>query len=186
MTKPNLQTKYENEVIDQFLKENKEGNRMAVPHIEKIVVNAGIGEALSNPNALEKMKEDLSVITGQTPVSKKSKKAISNFKIREGDEVGLMVTLRGRRMWWFLEKFISIVAPRIKDFRGLSKKSFDGKGNYSVGIREHTVFPEVDTSKIDRIRSLQFTIVTNADNNAQGEKLLTLLGLPFTKDTNGN
>lgn len=156
-------------------------NDMAVPTLEKIKVNVGLGEALANKKSLEQMVEVLSQVTGQRPVITKAKVAISNFKIKIGDEIGVTVTLRGDRMWYFLEKLINIVLPRVRDFRGVSPKSFDGRGNYSLGIKEHTVFPEIDPNKVDKIRGLGISIVTTANTDEEGRELLKLMGMPFTK-----
>lgn len=149
--------------------------------LEKIVVNMGVGKALEDPKYLESAMEDLAVITGQKPVSRSAKKAVSGFKVRAGDVVGLAVTLRGRRMEDFVKKLVGIVLPRLRDFRGLSHRSFDGHGNYSLGIPEHTVFPEIDPNKVSKIKSLEITIVTTAKNDEEGFKLLQTLGMPFEK-----
>jgi large subunit ribosomal protein L5 len=177
-----LYTKFQNEVLEKLKQEFGIANSMQVPTIKKIVVNAGIGkEYQTNTGIVEEMSAILSQITGQKPVIINSKLAISNFKLREGTPNGLKVTLRGDRMWDFLSKLINTTLPRIKDFRGVSKKSFDGKGNYSLGIKEHTIFPEVDTSTLVKIRPLQIVISTSARNNDEGYKLLELLGMPFER-----
>lgn len=149
--------------------------------LEKIVVNMGVGKALDDPKYLESAANDLAVITGQRPTPRPAKKAISGFKVRAGDVVGLAVTLRGKRMRDFFQKLVGIVLPRLRDFRGLSRKSFDGHGNYSLGIPEHTVFPEIDPNKVDKIKSLEMTIVTTAKNDEEGLKFLESLGMPFEK-----
>lgn len=179
----NLQEKYKTEIIKELQKELGSSNVHSIPRLEKVVVNVGLGEAITNPQALDVVKEELTQITGQKPIITKSKRAISNFKIRVGDKIGLKVTLRKKRMWDFVEKLITIVLPRIKDFRGVSPKSFDGKGNYSLGVTEQTVFPEVDPNRMDKLRGLQVIIVTNAGNDEYGYKLLEKLGMPFIKDT---
>lgn len=176
-----LKEKFNKELTQKLKKELNLTNDFAVPRVEKIVLNAGMGEAITNREALQKMSENLAIISGQKPLITKSKSAISNFKVKKGMEVGLKVTLRGQRMWDFLEKLIAIVLPRVKDFRGISRKAFDGKGNYTLGIKEHTVFPEIDPNKIDKLRSFEITIVTSARDNKSGEKLLEALGMPFTK-----
>lgn len=183
----NLKNLYKNEIQLKLQKQFQIENSMAVPKIEKVVVNAGIGkEYTTNSQVVEEMLEVLAQITGQKPVVINSKFAISNFKLRAGMPNGLKVTLRGERMWDFLSKLIHITLPRIKDFRGVPRNSFDGKGNYTLGIREHTVFPEIDTSNLSRIRSLQIVIVTTAENNEQGVELLKELGMPFKKSRKEN
>jgi len=177
-----LKERYNKEVIPELKKELGYAHDLALPRLEKVVVNVGLGEALSNVQALTKMKEDIALITGQKPIVTKAKKAISNFNLRVGVDVGLKVTLRGERMWDFVEKLITIVLPRVKDFRGISRKAFDGFGNYSLGIREHTIFPEMDLSKVEKIRSLQVIIVTTAESDEEGLLLLTKLGMPFTRE----
>lgn len=152
--------------------------------LEKIVVNMGVGKALDDPKYLESAANDLAVITGQKPAVRPAKKAIAGFKLKAGDAVGLVVTLRGKRMEDFFEKLVGIVLPRLRDFHGVSRKSFDGSGNYSLGIEEHTVFPEVDPNKVDKVKSLEVTIVTTARSDEEGLKLLEKLGMPFER-TNG-
>lgn len=181
-----LHKKYKKEMVKQLKKELELENEFSVPGLEKIVLNVGLGEAVTDSQALERMLEDIGLIAGQKPVITKSKSAISNFKIREGDEIGLKVTLRRERMWNFLQKLIDVVLPRVKDFRGISGKSFDGRGNYALGITEHTVFPEVDPNKIDKLRSFQIIIVTTALTDEAGKKLLTMLGMPFVKEDKAN
>ncbi len=178
----NLREEYKNKIKKKLMKDLKKSNIMSVPDVKKIVVNIGLSEALENAQAMEKMEKAFSMITGQKPVRRKTKKSISNFNLKPGDEVGLMVTLRGKYMWDFLEKLIKIVLPRVKDFRGVNRTSFDGAGNYSLGIREHTVFPEVDPNEIDKVRSLQVTIVTTTTEDEEGLKLLEELGMPFAKE----
>lgn len=177
-----LKEKYENEIVNKLMKELKIDNIHAVPKLQKIVVNSGMGEVIKQKDAIEKMAEAMAVITGQKPRINKAQRAISNFKIQKGMPIGLSVTLRREKMWSFLEKLIKIVLPRIKDFRGVSKKSFDGNGNYSIGLEENTVFPEINPNKIDKVRGLQINIVTSAENDEHGLKLLEMLGVPFKKD----
>lgn len=177
-----LYTKYRDEVLGKLKEEFGITNDMAVPTITKIVVNAGIGnEFKNNTGIVDEMDAILSQITGQKPVVINSKLAISNFKLREGTPNGMKVTLRGERMWDFLSKVVNVTLPRIKDFRGVSKKSFDKKGNYALGITDHTIFPEVDTSTLVKMRPLQIVINTSAKNDEQGYRLLELLGMPFER-----
>ena len=176
-----LKEKYQNKIIKELKSELNLKNDLSVPTLEKLVVNIGLGEAVTNQKVIETVSEDLSLITGQKPVITKARKAISNFDIREGLPIGLKVTLRRDRMWDFYEKLVGIVLPRLKDFRGVSRKAFDGFGNYSLGIVDHTVFPEIDTNKIDRIRSFQVIIVTTAEKDEEGFLLLEKLGMPFAK-----
>lgn len=177
-----LKEKYTKEYREELREELKADNIMAVPTLKKIVVNIGMGEAVKNPQAIEKMVEALSLVTGQRPRVNKTNKAISNFGIRPGLEIGLTVTLRRDRMWDFFEKLVAVVLPRLKDFRGVPRKAFDGYGNYSLGIIDHTVFPEIDPNTVDKIRSLQVVMVTTAENNEDGFKLLEKLGMPFAKE----
>jgi large subunit ribosomal protein L5 len=152
---------------------------MAIPTVKKIVLNIGLGEALTNGRALDAAAGDLATITGQKPVVTKAKRSIAQFKVREGQPIGVMVTLRGDRMWEFLDRFISVALPRIRDFQGLTDRGFDGRGNYSVGLREQLVFPEIDYDQIDRVRGLQVSIVTSAETDREGKRLLQLLGMPY-------
>lgn len=156
-------------------------NPMAVPKVIKIVINVGAGEAVNNKGVLEKIQEQLALITGQKPVITKARKSVSAFKIRKGVPIGVKVTLRGKMMEYFLEKLIKIVIPRIKDFRGIPEKSIDNNGNLNIGFREQTIFPEIDFEKIDKIRGLEVTIVTNAKDREKGKKFFELLGIPFKK-----
>jgi large subunit ribosomal protein L5 len=156
-------------------------NVMEVPRITKVVVNIGLGEALDNPKALDAAVSDLSQVTGQKPVVTKARKSIANFKLREGRSIGAKVTLRGERMWSFLDRLINIVLPRVRDFRGVSPDSFDGRGNYTLGLREQLIFPEIEYDKIDKIRGMEITIVTTARNDDQARALLQMLGMPFKK-----
>lgn len=176
-----LREEYNKRIRPELMKEKGYTNLMAVPTLTKIVINAGVGEATTNKVALEEMTEIITKIAGQKPVLTKSKKAISAFKIREGLEIGVMVTLRGDRMWEFFDKLVNVVLPRTKDFRGLNPKAFDGSGNYALGIREHTVFPEIDPNKVQKIRPLQVVIVTSARNDDDAKTLLDKFGFPFKK-----
>ena len=152
---------------------------MQVPHLSKIILNSGMGEALLNARAMESATRDLTLISGQRPITNRAKKSIANFKLREGMEIGCMTTLRRAYMWHFLDRLISVALPRVRDFRGLSRRGFDGHGNYSLGVREQIIFPEVDYDKVERITGLNVTMVTSAKNDAEGKALLTHLGVPF-------
>ncbi len=154
---------------------------MQVPRIEKVVVNIGLGEALDNPKALEAGVGDLTIITGQKPVTTKARKSIANFKLREGRLIGAKVTLRGDRMWAFLDRLLNIALPRVRDFRGVSANAFDGRGNYTLGLKDQLVFPEIEYDKIDKLRGMEVTIVTSAKTDEQARALLQLLGMPFSK-----
>lgn len=181
-----LKEEYNKKIRNELLKENDFSNIMAVPRLEKVVVNVGAGEATTNGEVIEEISEILKLITGQKPVVNKAKKAISSFKVREGMEIGVSVTLRGDRMWDFFDKLVNIVLPRTKDFRGLPPKSFDGAGNYSIGIEDHTVFPEIDANNARRIRSLQVTIVTTATDDESAKLFLDKFGFPLRKDVNNS
>ncbi len=157
-------------------------NVMQVPRIEKIVLNIGLGEALDNPKALDAAVQDLMVITGQRPVITRARKSIANFKLREGRAIGVKVTLRGEKMWAFLDRLINVALPRVRDFRGVSPNSFDGRGNYTLGLREQLIFPEIDYDKIDKVRGMEVTIVTTAETDDQARQMLQLLGMPFRKE----
>jgi large subunit ribosomal protein L5 len=156
-------------------------NVMQVPRIKKVVINIGLGEALDNPKALESATSDLMQITGQKPVQTKARKSIANFKLREGRLIGTKVTLRGDRMWSFLDRLLNIALPRVRDFRGVSANAFDGRGNYTLGIKDQLVFPEIEYDKIDKLRGMEVTIVTSAKSDEQARALLQLLGMPFSK-----
>src|SRR5947209_378581 len=179
MAEPRLKQKYQDDVAPALRQEFQYSSPMAVPTVTKIVLNIGLGEALTNKNAIENAVGDLATISGQKPVVTKARRSIAQFKIREGNDIGAMVTLRGTRMWEFLDRFISIALPRIRDFSGVSDRGFDGHGNYSVGLREQLVFPEIDYDKIDRVRGLPVSIVTTADTDREGKALLQNLGMPF-------
>lgn len=182
MDTPRLKTKYIETIKSELMKELGLTNTMQAPTLSKVVVNVGIGkEANTNSSAVAEMVEDIMTITGQKPIVTKSKLAISNFKLRENMDNGIKVTIRGDRMWDFVDKLISVVLPRIKDFRGVSATAFDGNGNYALGIREHTVFPEIDTAKLGKIRSMQVIINTTATNDEAAYKLLEKFGMPFKK-----
>jgi len=177
-----LQNKYKKEIAPKLKEKFEYKNSMSIPTIEKIIINAGIGkEFRNNSNVVEEMVGVISQISGQKPVVINSKEAISNFGLREATPNGIKVTLRQERMWDFLYKLIGVTLPRIKDFRGVSRKGFDGRGNYSLGIKEHTIFPEIDTSRLAKIRSLQIVINTTATSNEEGMALLEMLGMPFEK-----
>jgi large subunit ribosomal protein L5 len=174
-----LKEKYKTEVAGALAKEFGIKNPMAVPKITKIVVNMGLGEASSNAKILETATEELKAITGQKPVVTKAKKSIAAFKLRQGMNIGAMVTLRGDRMYEFLDRLISVALPRVRDFRGVSAKAFDGRGNYTLGVREQLIFPEIDFNKVDKTRGMNITIVTTAKNDEQARSLLKQLGMPF-------
>ncbi len=177
-----LQEKYQTEVREQLMKEFSLGNVMQVPRVEKIVVNVGVGsETQDNSKALDAAVGDMTIITGQKPVVAKARKSISNFKLREGKPIGVKVTLRGQRMWAFLDRLVNVALPRVRDFRGVPSESFDGRGNYTLGLREQLVFPEIEYDKIDKVRGLEITVVTTAADDEQGRRLLALLGMPFAK-----
>jgi large subunit ribosomal protein L5 len=177
-----LKERYQNEVVPALMKTLSLDNIMEVPRVEKVVVNIGLGEALDNAKALDAAVVDLTSITGQKPVITKARKSIANFKLREGRAIGAKVTLRGDRMWSFLDRMMNIALPRVRDFRGISADSFDGRGNYTLGLREQLVFPEIEYDKIDKLRGLEVTIVTSARNDDHGRQLLRLLGMPFRKE----
>ena len=174
-----LQEKYKNVVVPQMMKDFEYKSVMEVPHVEKVVINIGVGDAITNAKLLDEAVEELTAITGQAPVVTKAKKSISNFKLREGMPIGCMVTLRKSRMDSFLDRLISIALPRVRDFRGISKKAFDGRGNYNLGLKEQIVFPEIEVEKLDKIRGMDITFVTSAKTDKEALMLLQLLGLPF-------
>ena len=178
---PRLKQKYREEVVPALMKKFGYKNIMEVPKIEKIVVNMGVGEAVQNIKALENAMEDLALITGQKPSVRRAKRSEAGFKLRKGMPIGAKVTLRKDRMWDFLDRLISIALPRVRDFKGLSPKSFDGRGNYNFGLEEQTVFPEIDYDKVDKIRGMNITIVTTAETDEEAKALLELLGFPFRK-----
>jgi large subunit ribosomal protein L5 len=178
---PRLLKSYRDTVTQQLTKEFDYGNVMQVPRIDKVVVNIGIGEAKDNDKALDAAVGDVQTITGQKPQLVKAKKSVAAFKLRAGQIVGIKTTLRGRRMWYFLDKLLNVALPRIRDFRGVSPDGFDGRGNYSLGLREQVVFPEIDYDKIDKLRGLEVSIVTTAKSDDEARSLLTRLGMPFRK-----
>ena len=179
---PRLKVKYNDELNGKLQTDLGIGNVMQVPSIDKIVINMGVGRATQQPSLLEKAVDELTLIAGQKPIVTKAKKSIANFKLREGNAIGAKVTLRGDRMWEFLDRLIALATPRIRDFRGLSDRSFDGHGNYTFGVTEQLIFPEIDYDKVDSIRGMDITIVTTAENDEQGRALLTELGFPFKRD----
>ena len=181
---PRLKTKYNKEVVPYLSSSLSISNPMRIPRLVKVVLNIGMGDARDNSNQLKSAVEELSLISGQKPVVTKSKKAISNFKLRINDPVGVSVTLRKARMYEFLDRFISAASPRIRDFRGIPSKSFDGRGNYSLGINEQVIFPEIDYAQIDKIRSFQVTVVTSANSDSEALRLLQLMGFPFIQNQN--
>ena len=178
---PRMLSAYREKIVPQLTKEFEYDNLMEVPRVAKVVVNIGIGEAKDNDKALDAAVGDVMTITGQKPALIKARKSVAAFKLRAGQTVGIKTTLRGRRMWYFLDKLLNIALPRIRDFRGVSDQGFDGRGNYSLGLREQVVFPEIDYDKIDKLRGLEVSIVTTAKNDDEARSLLTRLGMPFRK-----
>ncbi len=178
---PRMLTMYRDTVMPQLTKEFDYANVMRVPRVAKVVVNIGIGEAKDNDKALDAAVGDVTTITGQKPALIKARKSVANFKLREGQTIGIKTTLRGRRMWYFLDKLVNVALPRIRDFRGVNPDGFDGRGNYSLGLREQVVFPEIDYDKIDKLRGLEVSIVTTARSDDEARSLLTRLGMPFRK-----
>ena len=178
---PRLQKLYKDEIVSSLLKELNLSNVMEVPKIDKIVVNMGIGEAVSNPKLIDAAIAELAQITGQQPVPRAARKSEAGFKLREGQKIGAKVTLRKEKMYEFLDRLISITLPRVRDFEGVSPKGFDGRGNYTLGLREHIVFPEIEIDKVDKIFGLGITIVSTAQNDEQGRALLKAFGMPFAK-----
>jgi len=174
-----LKQYYEKEVVSKLIETFEYKNVMEVPKLEKIVLNMGLGEAISNMKLLDSAVEELTIISGQKPVITRAKKSIASFKLRAGMPIGCMVTLRRKRMYDFLNRLVNVALPRVRDFRGISGKALDRKGNYSMGIKEHIIFPEIDYDKIDRIKGLNITIVTSAKNDEEGKELLKLLGMPL-------
>jgi large subunit ribosomal protein L5 len=177
-----LKEKYHKEVVPALIKRQGYKNVMQVPRVSKVILNIGIGEAITNAKALDAAAADLAAISGQHPVSIRSKKSISAFKLRKGDTVGVKVTLRGERMYEFLDKLISLALPRIREFAGVSTKAWDGRGNYTLGLKEQTMFPEIEFEKVDKLRGLEVCIVTTAPTDDEGRQLLELMGMPFSKD----
>lgn len=177
-----LKERYQNEIMPALMKSLRLDNTMQVPRVRKVIVNVGVGEALDNAKALDAAVADITQITGQKPIVTKARKSIANFKLREGRQIGVKVTLRGDRMWAFLDRLMNIALPRVRDFRGISANAFDGRGNYTLGLREQLVFPEIDYDKIDKLRGMEISIVTTARNDEEGRQLLQMLGMPFKKE----
>ncbi|MDK2785070.1 MAG: large subunit ribosomal protein [Bacillota bacterium] len=175
----NLKEKYEQEVVPALMEKFGYKNKMQVPKLEKVVINMGVGDALQNPKLLDAAVADLTQIAGQKPVITRAKKSISNFKVRAGAPIGCKVTLRGERMYDFLQKLMNVALPRVRDFRGVSPKSFDGRGNYTLGVREQLIFPEIDYDKVEKVRGMDITIVTTAKTDEEAREFLRLLGMPF-------
>ncbi len=182
MHKNILETRYREDVVPALIQEFSYDNVMRAPRIIKVVVNIGAGEAVDDPKTLDGAVEDLRMITGQQPVVTRAKKSIATFKLREGRAIGVKVTLRGERMWALLDRLINVALPRIRDFRGVSPYTFDGRGNYTIGLREQIVFPEIQFDKIDKVRGMEITIVTTAQTDEEGRRLLKLLGMPFREN----
>lgn len=174
-----LKDKYLNEVVPGLQEQFKYTNVMAIPKLDKVVINIGLGEAVQNPKALDAALNDLTLITGQKPVVTRAKKSIAGFKLREGMPVGVKVTLRGERMYEFVDRLMSVALPRVRDFRGVSPKSFDGRGNYCLGLKEQLIFPEIEYDKIDKLRGMEIIFATTAKTDEEGRALLKLLGMPF-------
>jgi large subunit ribosomal protein L5 len=176
-----MKVQYQKEVVPTLMKSLNLKNVMQVPRVQKVVVNIGMGEAMDNPKSLDAAVGDVALITGQKPVVTKAKKSIANFKLREGRTIGVKVTLRGDKMWAFLDRLMNVVLPRVRDFRGVSPDAFDGRGNYTLGLREQLIFPEIEYDKIDKIRGMEITIVTSAGSDDQAAIMLQMLGMPFRK-----
>lgn len=176
---PRLKEQYQESIRPKLQEEFGYDNVMQIPNVEKVVVNVGLGEATTNPKLLERAMEELGQITGQKPVMRRAKKSVSNFKLREGQPIGCSVTLRGARQWEFLDRLLNVALPRVRDFSGVSPKAFDGRGNYTLGIREQTIFPEVDYDKVEKVTGMNVTVVTTAQTDAEAKALLTHLGVPF-------
>jgi large subunit ribosomal protein L5 len=176
-----LRERYRSEIAPTLMREFGYKNPLQVPHLDKIVVNVGVGEALTNAKALDGTVHDITAITGQKPVVQRAKKSIATFKLREGNPIGVKVTLRGERMYHFLDRLVNIALPRTRDFRGVSRDAFDGRGNYTLGLREQLIWPEIDYDQIDKIRGMEITIVTSAKNDEEARRLLQLFGMPFRR-----
>jgi large subunit ribosomal protein L5 len=176
-----LKDKYKSEVAPALQKEFNYKNPMQVPTLNKVVVNIGLGEVIQNPKAMENAVADLTTITGQRPVITRAKRSVAAFKLREGMQIGCMVTLRGERMYIFLDKLLNVALPRLRDFQGVPTDAFDGRGNYTLGLREQLVFPEIDYDKVDKVRGMEISVVTTAHSDQEGRRLLALLGMPFKK-----
>lgn len=178
---PRMKLQYQNEIVPAMFKEFGYDNIMQVPRLEKVAINIGLGEALQNNKAIEAASEDLRIVTGQKPVITKARQSIATYKLREGMSIGAKVTLRSNRMWDFMDRLINIVLPRQRDFQGVSPDSFDGRGNYSIGLREQLGFPEIDYDKVDKVRGLELTIVTSAQTDEEARRLIALMGMPFKR-----
>ena len=176
---PRLRAKYDSEVVEALRKRFNYGNRNEIPRVQKVVVNMGLGAAVGNPKLIDGAVKEITSITGQKPVITRAKKSIAGFKLREGMPIGVMVTLRKERMWEFMDRLIACALPRVRDFRGISGKAFDGAGNYTLGVKDQTIFPEIEVDKIDATRGMNITFVTTAKNNEESKELLTKLGMPF-------
>ena len=179
---PRLKERYKAEIAPEMMKQFSYGNVMQVPRVQKVTVNIGLGDARDNARAVESATSEVATITGQKPVVTKAKKAIANFKIRENMAIGVAVTLRGDRMYEFLDRLLNAALPRIRDFHGVPTKAFDGRGNFSLGVREQLIFPEIEYDKVDKIRGMQINIVTSAKTDEEGQRLLELMGMPFSKE----
>jgi large subunit ribosomal protein L5 len=179
---PRLKQRYQDEVRPTMMKEFKYSSVMQIPRVKKVVVNIGVGEALDNPKALEHAVEDMRIITGQAPVITKARHSIATFKLREGRSIGVKVDLRGERMWAMLDRLFNVAMPRMRDFQGVNPDAFDGRGNYTLGLREQLIFPEIQYDKIDKLRGMEITIVTTAQSDEEGRALLRLLGMPFASN----
>ena len=178
---PRLKDKYVNEVKDALMKKYNYSTVMECPKIEKVVINLGVGDAVQEPKNLEEAVAELTQLAGQKPVITKAKKSIANFKLREGMQIGCKVTLRGDKMYYFLDKLVSVALPRVRDFRGVSNTAFDGRGNYTLGVKEQIIFPEIQYDKVNKVRGMDIVIVTSAKTNEEAKELLTLFGMPFAK-----
>ena len=176
-----LKTRYKEEIMPALQKEFNYKNPMQVPGVHKVVINIGLGEAIQNRNALDAAVSDLATITGQRPIITRAKRSVATFKLREGMQIGCMVTLRGEHMYVFLDKLMNVALPRLRDFQGVSPDAFDGRGNYTLGLREQLVFPEIDYDKVDKVRGMEVSIVTTARTDEEGRRLLSLMGMPFKK-----
>jgi len=176
-----LKEKYTSEIVPALMSKFNYSSVMQVPKVEKIIINMGVGEAVQNAKALDTAVEDLQLISGQKPVVTRSKKSIAGFKLREGMPIGAKVTLRGERMYQFLDKLMNVSLPRVRDFRGISSKAFDGRGNYTLGLKEQLIFPEIEYDKIDKVRGMDIVVVTSAKTDEEARELLTLMGMPFRK-----
>jgi large subunit ribosomal protein L5 len=176
-----LKEKYQQDILPALMKEFKYTSVMQAPRVVKVVINVGLGEAIQHAQALDAAQQDIAAISGQHPVVTKARKSIASFKLRKGMPIGIMVTLRGKRMYEFLDKLISVALPRIRDFQGLNRNAFDGMGNYTLGLKDQTIFPEISYDKVDKVRGLEICIITTARNNAEGLRLFELMGMPFSR-----